>query len=283
MVNDTKAWQSGHWVDEQVRGRIERFLTRHGYDGPALVHRVGVVKGQPQAFDLWSPWERVAPSAASSSATASLGEMGLTRCPSRLRNRFEDRGYGHESWIYDGDVLVGRIILLQDTCLPRSLLRSRLNGLERAWRPADSEVLREPAGVAVLAANGAMQASDDGARKTLAERPGLVRLLEEEVARRPVRSAILHSDAEARLRELRGAKACFLVELGPVRLVRLSADADLSPSQRQVVSYAVAGATVQEIAHTLEAGHETIRSHLREAYRRLGVANRLELARALGH
>ena len=54
-----------------------------------------------------------------------------------------------------------------------------------------------------------------------------------------------------------------------------------SPAQRETVKYAAAGATLSEIAQALGRKPETVRTHLREAYRRLGVSSRLELARAL--
>jgi len=58
-----------------------------------------------------------------------------------------------------------------------------------------------------------------------------------------------------------------------------SVDAVLTPRQREVVGYAVAGATNREIAETLGISADTVSDHLSESYRRLGVANRVELAR----
>lgn len=55
----------------------------------------------------------------------------------------------------------------------------------------------------------------------------------------------------------------------------------LSARQWEVCEYAAAGATVPEIARTTGLSPETVRTHLRTAYRRLGVANRVELANAL--
>jgi DNA-binding CsgD family transcriptional regulator len=67
-------------------------------------------------------------------------------------------------------------------------------------------------------------------------------------------------------------------------LVESSATTDpsaLTPAQRHVASFAIAGATVPEIARHLGRSRETVRTHLREIYRRLDVSNRVELARAL--
>lgn len=58
-----------------------------------------------------------------------------------------------------------------------------------------------------------------------------------------------------------------------------SLDAVLTPRQREVVGYAAAGATNREIAETLGISADTVSDHLSESYERLGVANRVELAR----
>jgi DNA-binding CsgD family transcriptional regulator len=55
----------------------------------------------------------------------------------------------------------------------------------------------------------------------------------------------------------------------------------LSPRQYEIAEYAAAGATASEIARLLEISVHTVRQHLKEAYRRLQVGNRIELGRAL--
>jgi DNA-binding CsgD family transcriptional regulator len=57
---------------------------------------------------------------------------------------------------------------------------------------------------------------------------------------------------------------------------------DLTPRQLEVCEYAASGATVDEIAAHLHISPGTVRTHLKTVYRNLGVANRVELARALG-
>jgi len=92
---------------------------------------------------------------------------------------------------------------------------------------------------------------------------------------------------------LRGARASvtrlsgdhgsrFLVHLSDPPVLLRAADSVLSPAQRETAKYAAAGATLSEIAQALGRKPETVRTHLREAYRRLGVSSRLELARVLG-
>lgn len=55
----------------------------------------------------------------------------------------------------------------------------------------------------------------------------------------------------------------------------------LSPRLRQVAEFAAAGATATEIADTLELSTHTVRGYLKDVYRRLGVANRVELSARL--
>ncbi|MCA9579228.1 MAG: helix-turn-helix transcriptional regulator [Polyangiales bacterium] len=57
----------------------------------------------------------------------------------------------------------------------------------------------------------------------------------------------------------------------------------MTPRQAEVSEYAASGATVHEIASHLGISAETVRSHLKTVYRNFGVANRLELARVIGH
>jgi DNA-binding CsgD family transcriptional regulator len=59
-------------------------------------------------------------------------------------------------------------------------------------------------------------------------------------------------------------------------------DASLTPRQAEISEYAASGATVGEIASHLGISAETVRSHLKTVYRNLGIANRVELARAMG-
>lgn len=55
----------------------------------------------------------------------------------------------------------------------------------------------------------------------------------------------------------------------------------LSPRQYEIAEYAAAGATASEISRLLEISVHTVRQHLKEAYRRLKVGNRVELSHAL--
>ena len=88
--------------------------------------------------------------------------------------------------------------------------------------------------------------------------------------------------AEARMTPMIGRRSppLLLLELSRARSVEATA-VRLSPAQREVANFAASGATIPEIAVALGRAPETVRTHLREAYTRLGVSNRVELARAL--
>ena len=55
----------------------------------------------------------------------------------------------------------------------------------------------------------------------------------------------------------------------------------LSPRQLEIAEYAAAGATANEIAEQLHISIHTVRQHIKEVYRRLQIANRIELSRVL--
>jgi DNA-binding CsgD family transcriptional regulator len=73
----------------------------------------------------------------------------------------------------------------------------------------------------------------------------------------------------------------YLLQLERPEPVRLAPDAVLTPAQRSVAQVAARGATAREIASELSMAVESVRSLLREAYRRLDVSSRAELAMVL--
>ncbi|MFT4978231.1 MAG: DNA-binding CsgD family transcriptional regulator [Myxococcota bacterium] len=70
----------------------------------------------------------------------------------------------------------------------------------------------------------------------------------------------------------------YLVRVEPLKSLPVPALARLTEAQLQVAIFAAAGATVGEIARTLERSENTIRSHLKSAYSKLEISSRLELA-----
>lgn len=90
--------------------------------------------------------------------------------------------------------------------------------------------------------------------------------------------------AAARLTPLHGPHgAAWLAELQPLVFPHADPRRMLTPAQSAVIDWVLAGCTAAETAKQTGKSVETIRSHIKEAYGRLGVANRLELARAMQH
>lgn len=107
-------------------------------------------------------------------------------------------------------------------------------------------------------------------------------LIRELVVEGKQETVIVLRQAETRVLRLDGGgELRFLVKLAPAAPLRASIDNTLSPVQRQIAQFAASGATVAQIAETLQRSAETVRHHLKEAYSRLGVSSRLELARTL--
>ena len=61
--------------------------------------------------------------------------------------------------------------------------------------------------------------------------------------------------------------------------VRISGVRELTPREGEVLEQLQGGATNAEIAERLSIGVETVRTHARKIYRKLGIASRRELAR----
>ena len=81
-----------------------------------------------------------------------------------------------------------------------------------------------------------------------------------------------------KLRRLHGGDTDdILASFDPVGFATTPQLAMVSPTQGRVVRYAAAGATAPEIARAMKRSAGTVRTHLREAYRRLDVASRMEL------
>ncbi|MCB9680473.1 MAG: helix-turn-helix transcriptional regulator [Alphaproteobacteria bacterium] len=84
------------------------------------------------------------------------------------------------------------------------------------------------------------------------------------------------------LERLRGSEeVAVLAHVTEVTPAVLSDPLRLSPLKRRIASYAVRGATVPEIARTIERSPETVRAHIKQIYQRLGIASRVELAEAV--
>lgn len=89
----------------------------------------------------------------------------------------------------------------------------------------------------------------------------------------------IYDGAEIRLVRLDGPTGVrYLVTIDRPELLRLNPLAWLTQRQREIAEYAAAGATNREIANTLDLSRHTVKTHLKNAYTRLGIASRTELA-----
>ncbi len=74
----------------------------------------------------------------------------------------------------------------------------------------------------------------------------------------------------------------YLVGVERTELIKLQPRLWLTNRQREIAEYVVAGATSREIADTLELSLHTVKTHMKNIYRRLGVGSRVEMVKMLG-
>lgn len=267
----------------EARKAFARALTRLGEDAALLLHRVAVVDEVAVAHDAWVLGRSEAFLEPEVDAGRGLDLASLRRLPKRQRNRLERHAeIGLCCVVYDGDQLLGRARLsLRGRGSARRLRAATQDLVEgfQKWRAASAG--STPRGTVVTDDLGfptawLLESAGDGDPGP--DVTGLVRRL---VQHGPQHGTLLHEGLQLRARRFDGPVPTYLVDVGPRVPLQLGADADLTPTQRQVAEYAAVGATVAEIARSLESAQETVRTHLREVYRRLDVANRVELARAL--
>ena len=71
------------------------------------------------------------------------------------------------------------------------------------------------------------------------------------------------------------------VRITPTEFLKIPVMATLTPRQRRVAKLLLAGATIDEVSSELDISKETVRSHVKAIYERMGVTNRVELFDAL--
>lgn len=76
-----------------------------------------------------------------------------------------------------------------------------------------------------------------------------------------------------------GEKTHSLIHIRPPSLHNPILEKLLTPRQLAIAQQAALGKTSNEIADSLHISPETVRTHIKSIYRRLGVHNRIELAR----
>ena len=142
-----------------------------------------------------------------------------------------------------------------------------------------------PAGHIVLASTGAVQLASPPAHRWL-DQDRAARLLgaveRATCADQMAATAIAAAGAEVRLTPLHGPLGSgWLGELLPLTSPHVDPRLVLTPAQAAVIAQVLMGSTAPEIAKDLNKSVETVRSQIKQAYGRLGVVNRLELARAM--
>lgn len=267
------------------RAIFERALRGLGRDVQVILHRVGLVQNTRVGFDAWFAGPDARPASAHAAAQEGLHLRDLSRLASRDRARFiplEGPPGAYDAWFFDEQRLMGRVRLRAPGELTQPKLRAAGKALDQAWRSLSAQRPSTGAhGTIVMDPHGRILGRDTDATASLTAQPELQSMLSLLANEARVPAVLLRGESQMIARPLEGLAASWLVELSPTRSVRLSVDAALTPTQRTIAEYAVVGATVEEIAVTLSSGKETVRSHLREIYRRLEVANRVELVRAL--
>ncbi len=89
--------------------------------------------------------------------------------------------------------------------------------------------------------------------------------------------------AEVRLVRMDGADGVrYLTTVDRAQRMRIDPWHWLTDRQRDIAELAIHGATSQEIADHLEISRETVRTHLKNIYRRLHIGSRTELVHTLG-
>ena len=265
-------------VPHEVASCIRSIIDRTDANGSAAIGRIGVVDGASYLYDQWVIGE-TAP-VAQRPPEAVIDADGLSRPDIHRRDRFHRMPDGiHEALIFGDGVLVAHVRLAAHIRRPRELQRA-----VQDLRPVLSDrpvTVRSP-GVLVVDRKGGVAGHDAIGRAWRSREPQADGLLARLVSTRsdPPRM-LLHRGTLVQCRPLEGSSRLHLVSIAPVERVRLAPDADLTPAQRRVAAYAAVGATVDEIARAVRTGRETVRTHLKEVYRRLHVTSRLELARAL--
>lgn len=165
-----------------------------------------------------------------------------------------------------------------------SSLVKRARALLAAADTLEAEALPNGPAYLVVSAEGQVLHASEGAQPWL-QRPQFNEALKVAIRacdRGEGSSASVLDRAAASISRMDGpAGVSYLVCVKRSPSLRLSRVAELSPTQRRVAEYIAAGAQRGEVASALGLGAETVRSHLKAVYERLGVANRLELVRAL--
>lgn len=217
-----------------------------------------------------------------------LVEEGTTRLGPRLVGGSNVGAQAH-ALLYDGQQLVGWIGMIRRREEPFGLgeierlnrlvptLRSSFQGAERM----EVGMWDRPADILYGSESSTVEYASRGARDWLTrERREMLGEIVERAARQETLPATeVCEGLGVRVARLEGALGVrYAVTIERLQRPELGPKSLLTLRQREVAEYAVAGATAEEIAETLEISPNTVRDHIRNIYRRLGIGSRAELA-----
>ncbi len=271
-------------VSDRDRQRFVSALGRLAGQGTVVLHRVAVVDGVRVAYDAWSPNSELSAERALAYAMRGLDDHELSWPGRRWRNSFSSCAEPGvlEAWFYDDHQLMGRVLLLNPGNMRGVGLRKCTQALTEAWRRlVATDPQPQDNGTIITDGIGVIQAYDSESLSVLARGLVFSHAVAVAVCSGEGPALLISGQTAIFAQPLQGPTPTWIVRLQAIAPVLLAPDAELTPTQREVAARAAAGATVDEIAASLKTANNTVRSHIKEVYRRLDVANRVELVRAL--
>jgi ATP/maltotriose-dependent transcriptional regulator MalT len=274
------AWLGEALVDRGELAEADRLLTRGDFAGPAVAVAPGYMRAEVLLargrlrLAQGRAAEGVEDMRESGRRQTALGNLNpaVTAWRSQLAHALVDTGETAEA----------RRLAEEELELARAAGVSRalaiaLRAAARLERgEAEMQLLREA--IDVLEGSGAQL---ERARAHAAVGAALRRAGEPEEAREPLRLAVdLAHRCGARALEDHAVAELRATGAKPRRRLATGSGA-LTPSERRIAELAAEGALNREIAETLFVTTNTVEYHLRNTYRKLGIASRTELGAAL--
>ena len=204
----------------------------------------------------------------------------------KVRLHDQLRGYLYHGGRFLGTLSAGRFEGSRTPFTKRDASRVRgvLDGLHGALLSAAAAEIQDGAADLVVRPDGRIDLASATAAAWLAT-PGFrdrVKAVVRALERGELEGVENLALASVRWARLHGAGGhVYLLHIASAPQLPIAADGVLSPRQRRAAEFLAAGATVRETAHAMGVGPETVRTHIREVYQRLGISNRVELAAAL--
>ncbi len=297
---------------EQVSAEVGAYFSVYRAEGEDWYFGEGVYRGPDQGMiDKWLNFATGRPAPESPWLPPFVDETVLNRFV-RLRRHYEE-GFLTQFSSYDNFIVPAEVgdqlrAIVVDGNRVLGWLGVARRGFRERFRSGEERVLQrklpslsmglmtartleeedwgEDECCAVFGAEGKVEHGSRGfARRfeqaSIDEIGRAVRALDEEALK--ARECLLVGHLKVRLIRLDGAGGVrYMARVEKAKLAEINPRSWLTERQREVVDYAVAGATAREIATTLEISRHTVKTHLKSIYQRLNVASRVELVQLLG-